>query len=112
MKPATDVFYFGSLSRERGNHHCTLDLPEPVPVQEVLEQLRIPPTRVQLIMVNYRAVSSDQVIQPGDRVALFPREYAIFADWKNLRTADSPAFSSEEGFPPDGKKGCGQPAGG
>ena len=107
MKPVIEVFYFGSLSSDRGNHHCTIDLTGPTPFREVLEQLCIPLARVQLIMVNYRAVSSDQVIQPGDRVALFPREYAIFADWKNLRTADSPVFSSEEGFPADGKKGCG-----
>ena len=112
MKPVIEVFYFGSLSSDRGNHHCTIDLTGPTPFREVLEQFRIPPTRVQLIMVNYRAVSSDQVIQPGDRVALFPREYAIFADWKNLRAGAAPAFSSEEGFPPDGKTGCGRPAGG
>jgi hypothetical protein len=112
MKPVIEVFYFGSLSSDRENHQCTIDLAGPTPFREVLVQLRIPPTRVQLIMVNYRAVSPDQVIQPGDRVALFPREYAIFADWKNLRTADSPAFSPDEGFPAVGKKGCGEPAGG
>ena len=106
MKPVIDVFYFGSLSSDRGNHHCTIDLAGPTPFREVLEQLRIPPTRVQLIMVNYGAVSSDQVIQPGDRVALFPREYAIFADWKNLRTAASPGSSPEESFPAEGKRGC------
>ncbi len=86
MKPPTDVFYFGSLSRERGNDHCTLDLPEPAPVREVLERVQILPSRVQLIMVNYRAVPPDHLIQPGDRVALFPREYAIFADWRDLRS--------------------------
>jgi sulfur carrier protein ThiS len=86
MKPVTDVFYFGSLSRERGNHHCTIDLPGPTPVREILDQVQIPPGRVQLIMVNYRAVPSDHVIQPGDRVAFFPREYAIFADWRDLRS--------------------------
>ncbi len=85
MKPEPDVFFFGSLSRERGEHHCSCDLPRPTPLREVLEHLQIPPARVQLVMVNYRAVPPDHVIQPGDRVALFPKEYAIFADWKNLR---------------------------
>ncbi len=86
MKPVTDVFFFGSLSMERGDHHCTCDLPRPTPLPEVLEHLRIPPGRVQLVMVNYRAVPFDHVIQPGDRVALFPGEYAIFADWRDLRS--------------------------
>ena len=86
MRPAIDVFFFGSLSREQGNHHRTCDLPRPIPLPEILEHLRIPPGRVQLAMVNYRAVPSDRVIQPGDRVALFPREYAIFADWRDLRS--------------------------
>ena len=104
MKPLTDVFYFGSLSKERGNHHCALDLPGPTPFREVLEQVQISPARVQLIMVNYRAVSSDHVIHPGDRVALFPREYAIFADWKNLRSPGSAALSPEKGFPADRQK--------
>ncbi len=36
-------------------------------------------------MVNHRAVPKDTVIFPGDRVALFPREYAIFVDWKAFR---------------------------
>jgi molybdopterin converting factor small subunit len=85
MKPMTEVFFFGSLSRERGEHHLTCDLPRPTPLGEVLEHLQIRPGRVQLVMVNYRAVSPDHVIQPGDRVALFPKEYAVFADWKNLR---------------------------
>jgi len=86
MKTVTDVFFFGSLSRERGDHHCTCELPRSTPLREVLEHLQIPPGRVQLVMVNYRAVPSDHVIQPGDRVALFPREYAIFADWRDFRS--------------------------
>jgi molybdopterin converting factor small subunit len=86
MKPTTEVFFFGSLSRERGEHHVTCDLPRPTPLGEVLEHLQIPPGRVQLVMVNYRAVPSGHVIQPGDRVALFPREYAIFTDWKDFRS--------------------------
>jgi hypothetical protein len=36
-------------------------------------------------MVNHKAVSPDHLIHPGDRIALFPKEYAIFADWKNFR---------------------------
>jgi molybdopterin converting factor small subunit len=86
MKSMIDVFFFGSLSRERGEHHATCDLPRPTPLGELLEHLQILPGRVQLVMVNYRAVPSDRVIQPGDRVALFPGEYAIFADWRDFRS--------------------------
>jgi len=89
MKAITEVFLFGSLGKERGEYrlspaHCELE--SPAPLQEILSLLQIQSHRVQLVMVNHRAVPLDHVIQPGDRVALFPREYAIFADWKNLRS--------------------------
>ena len=89
MKAITEVLLFGSLRKESVEHglspaHCELESPTPLP--EILNSLQIQPKRVQLVMVNHRAVPSDHVIQPGDRVALFPREYAIFADWKNLRS--------------------------
>ncbi len=84
MKILTEVFYFGSLGRERGARSLC-DLQRPIPLREFLSGLQIPPDQVQLVMVNHKAVSPTQVIQPGDRVALFPKEYAIFADWKNLR---------------------------
>jgi molybdopterin converting factor small subunit len=61
------------------------NLDEPISLGELIHRLHIQPDQVQLAMVNHRAVSPDHVIQPGDRVSLFPREYAIFADWKNLR---------------------------
>ena len=101
MEKPTDVFLFGSLSAEQSGTrspciHCALRQPTPLP--DLLERLRIQPGRVQLVMVNHRAAPPDQMIQPGDRVALFPREYAIFADWKNLRTATHPATSPEDGF--------------
>jgi sulfur carrier protein ThiS len=113
MEKPTDVFLFGSLSAERSGTHSPCipcDLRQPTSLPDLLERLRIQPSRVQLVMVNHRAAPPDQVIQPGDRVALFPREYAIFADWKNLRTASSLASSPEEGLPADRKKGCGKSA--
>jgi molybdopterin converting factor small subunit len=54
-------------------------------LKELLDRLEIAPDRVQLAMVNHRAVFLDHLIHPGDRIALFPREYTIFADWKNFR---------------------------
>jgi hypothetical protein len=46
---------------------------------------RIDYDQVQLAMVNHKAVSKASSVQPGDRLSLFPREYPIFADWKDLR---------------------------
>ena len=85
MKIITEVFYFGSLRRDRGKAHSPCDLQGPTLLQELLNRLQIPTGQVQLVMVNHKAVSPNHMIQPGDRVALFPKEYAIFADWKNLR---------------------------
>jgi hypothetical protein len=40
---------------------------------------------VNLVMVNHRSVLKDSVVWPGDRVAVFPKEYPIFADWADHR---------------------------
>ena len=85
----TEVYLFGSLGhggKGNGAHPIQYALQEPKPLNDLLDHLGIFPNLVQLAMVNYRAVSLDHVIQPGDRIALFPKEYAIFADWKNFRT--------------------------
>ena len=88
MKAVTNVYLFGSLSKEvkgNGTHPIHYTLQAPASLNEFLECLEIPSDRVQMVMVNHRAVSLDHIIHPGDRIALFPREYAIFADWKNFR---------------------------
>ena len=88
MKGKTEVYLYGSLRRGPGESIASpvLDnLDEPISLGELIHRLHIQPDQVQLVMVNHRAISPDHVIQPGDRVSLFPREYAIFADWKNLR---------------------------
>jgi molybdopterin converting factor small subunit len=88
MKGKTEVYLYGSLRRGPGESIASpvLDnLDEPISLGELIHRLHISSDQVQLAMVNHRAVSPDHVIQPGDRVSLFPREYAIFADWKNLR---------------------------
>jgi len=88
MKDA-EIYLFGSLSNVRkGNRDDPIRyaLGAPMPLNQFLECLEIASDKVQLAMVNYRAVSLDYVIHPGDRIALFPKEYAIFSDWKNFRT--------------------------
>jgi molybdopterin converting factor small subunit len=62
-----------------------MDLDAPTPLHQVLRNLKIPSNRVQVAMVNYRAVSKNTTIHPGDRISLFPREYPVFADWKDFR---------------------------
>ena len=88
MKGKTEVYLYGTLRRGPGESIASpvLDnLDEPISLGELIHRLHIQPDQVQLVMVNHRAISPDHVIQPGDRVSIFPREYAIFADWKNLR---------------------------
>jgi molybdopterin converting factor small subunit len=88
MKAITEVHLFGSLrneGRKLGPHAVQYGLEAPLVLKELLGRLEIAPDRVQLAMVNHRAVFLDHLIHPGDRIALFPREYTIFADWKNFR---------------------------
>jgi len=83
-----EVYLFGSLSRERESdkgYPIQYALQEPIPLNDLFDRLGIISDRVQLAMVNYRAVPLDYVVHPGDRIALFPKEFAIFADWKNFR---------------------------
>jgi hypothetical protein len=88
MKTVTEIYLFGSLSPEgQGNrsHPIQYELQGAAQLKEFLNALEIASDQVQLAMVNHRAVPLDHLIHPGDRIALFPREYAIFADWKNFR---------------------------
>jgi len=82
------VYLFGSLLNgllKPRDSPIQLDLEAPSPLFEVLNRLPIPSDTVQLAMVNHRAVHPDHLIHPGDRVALFPKEYAFFADWRDYR---------------------------
>jgi hypothetical protein len=82
------VHCFGSLGSalpEGANPPLSLSLSGPTPLPEVMERLDIPKDLVQLVMVNHRAVPGDTLIRPRDRIALFPREYPFFVDWKDFR---------------------------
>lgn len=88
MTSEIQIHLFGSLRRARKSFLETvfrMPLDTPAPLTEILAREGIPEDRVQLVMVNHRAVPKNTRIRPGDRVALFPPEYAIFADWKDLR---------------------------
>lgn len=82
------VYLFGSLLKEKGlPRGCPAEIPlaAPLPLAEVLDRLGLPPEKVQVALVNHRAVPREGLVQPGDRVALFPPEYAFFPDWKDFR---------------------------
>lgn len=88
MRNLTRVYMFGSLqvlARDLYDLPVQVDLKAPTPLADVLRKLKIPADRVQLAMVNNRAVPWDSDIHPGDRLSLFPKEYPVFADWRDLR---------------------------
>lgn len=81
---------FGSLQPNLEEAHGLLEeLPSngELSLFELLNELNIPRDRVQLVMINNRAVKMDARVRTGDRVALFPREYPVFVDWKDYRSA-------------------------
>ena len=89
MNTKTTLHLFGSLRKTRGNKTTSaidITLNSPTPLLQIIRDSDIPEKRVQLTMVNHRAVTKDVIVNPGDRLALFPKEYPIFADWKNLRS--------------------------
>lgn len=82
------VHLFGSLRRsfQGGVESVCLDCSEPMLLGEILRKLGICSSAVQLAMVNHRALAFNGRVRPGDRLALFPKEYAVFIDWKDFRT--------------------------
>ncbi len=86
MGKQTKILLFGSLRPDIARESI-MEYPQkdPLPVKDLLKNLPVAPDRVQLVMVNHKAVPFDFAVCPGDRVALFPREYMVFADWKDFR---------------------------
>jgi molybdopterin converting factor small subunit len=88
MRSATQIRLFGSLRNKLGDHcdsTARLDLKKPTPLLTVLQSLNISVDTVQMAMVNSKAVPRNSMISPGDHISLFPKEYLVFADWKDLR---------------------------
>lgn len=78
LRDKTDLSARGHLVRPIGHRQ---------PLSQFLETIGIAGHRVQLAMVNHRAAGLDTMVAAGDRVALFPKEYPIFADWHAFRQA-------------------------
>ena len=88
MGQLTEVCLFGSLRKKFKDLYgfpVQVDMESPTPMGEVLGRLKIPLHMVQVAMVNFKAVPMNSTIHPGDRISLFPKEYPVFADWKDLR---------------------------
>ena len=88
MPIPVQIKLFGSLSNyntEISNENVPLE--HPTPFLAILGRLKIPGDKVQMIMVNHRAVKKDSDIFPGDRLAIFPREYPLFLDWNDSTMA-------------------------
>ena len=88
MPTATYIHLYGSLSGVMGRKHnqpIEISLEGPAPLSKVLSDNQIPVEKIQLMMLNHRPVLLDEMIQPGDRLALFPVEYPFFVDWYDYR---------------------------
>lgn len=88
MSTPAVVRLYGSLSKNTplsAGSPLEANLESPLPLLNVIENLGISPDLVQLVMVNHKPVSQQALVNPGDRIALFPREYPFFADWKDHR---------------------------
>ena len=88
MSALTELVLFGSLKKEVADvreDSIRFELEGPTPLLEILETYAIPVNRVQLAMVNHGAVPKNSIVHPGDRLALFPKEYVVFADWHGLK---------------------------
>ena len=91
MASIIHIALFGSLAKKFGsanNAPITLKLDNPLALSKIIKKLDIPQDLVQMAMINYRAARTETLIEPGDRVALFPREYPLFVDWKDFRLKD------------------------
>mgnify|MGYP001811647548 CR=1 FL=1 len=89
MSQTIEIICYGSLREARSRSALPPDnhfpLSEATTLAAVIDRLEIPRGSIQLVMLNHRAVSRETLIKPGDRLALFPKEYPIFIDWNDYR---------------------------
>ncbi len=88
MSTTVKIHLYGSLPSKMGrkqNQPLKIFLDGPAPLSRVLPDHQIPVDDIQLMMLNHRPVLIDETIRPGDRLALFPKEYPFFVDWYDYR---------------------------
>lgn len=88
MERQVNVFLFGSLRGVAVGGASCLSLPcnEPISVGRLLRLIGLPEGSIQLVLANHRAVNLAHLVGPGDRLSVFPKEYAVFVDWKDFRS--------------------------
>ena len=89
MSEKVKVVLYGSLRTNHGHSNNPseklLAVTAATPLKKFIRQLDIQHDRVQLAMRNHRAVPKSDVVNPGDRLALFPVEYPVYSDWEDFR---------------------------
>ena len=76
-------FYAGLnqfLPPEKRQRSLEYPINEPVSVKHNIEAAGIPHTEIEVIIINGRPVTFDYLLQPGDRVAVFPNFTTINID--------------------------------
>lgn len=73
------VLVGGHLREELGlqKGEMVLEVQGPISVRALLERLGLGQNRAKLILVNGRGSTTDTVLMPGDRVAVFPPELSF-----------------------------------
>ncbi len=89
MSQSIEIIFYGSLRDRRAGVNATADdlfpLSEATSLAALIDRLEVEREAIQLAMLNHRAVSAEEMVRPGDRLALFPKEYPIFIDWNDYR---------------------------
>ena len=92
MSKKIHVVLYGSLRDIKADSpspsEIMLSIAEKIPLGAVIRQLNLPGDRIQLAMLNHRAVAAEALVEPGDRLALFPVEYPLFSDWNDFRFSE------------------------
>lgn len=73
---------YGRGKQENADGTYRLTLPEGSTVQEVIQGMRVPPSRVAMTMVNARECEVSAPLKPDDRVILIPSDVAL--PWRFL----------------------------
>lgn len=75
-----EVLLFASLRHYRptdsGTGTITVDVPDCISLGELLEEMEIDAAEVKTIMVNGEDSTKDRILTDGDRVELFPPDFA------------------------------------
>ena len=88
MSTTVRIHPYGSLQRAipvSSEGSLTVSLEGARCLADILDAVGVPVDQIQLAMINHRAAGVEADVRPGDRIALFPREYPIFVDWHAYR---------------------------